>query len=57
MPGLACSPGWDEYNGMCYFGSTDNKNAADAEIACKAYNAHLVTISDVAEQVFVKSIL
>jgi len=49
-----CSSGWSCYLSQCYYVSTDRVNQSTALTRCQSENAELVSISDVAENDFVK---
>ncbi|XP_045073239.1 C-type lectin domain family 4 member E-like [Coregonus clupeaformis] len=49
-----CSPGWEFYNGSCYYFSKDKLTWEQSQYACIRDGGHLVIIESSQEQEFIK---
>ncbi|XP_045069736.1 C-type lectin domain family 7 member A-like [Coregonus clupeaformis] len=49
-----CSPGWESYNGSCYYFSKDKLTWEQSQYACIRDGGHLVIIESSQEQEFIK---
>ncbi|KAK5617685.1 hypothetical protein CRENBAI_001663 [Crenichthys baileyi] len=50
-----CREGWREYEGKCYFFSTDTKSWMEANAYCLEQNTNLMSIQDIHERLWVRT--
>ena len=49
-----CQPGWDYFNGYCYFTSSNCTSWPTAERKCAKMGSHLATVHDQEENVYIQ---
>ena len=45
-----CAPGWEEFNGRCYFWSQEKLFWGEAEQRCRGFGGHLASVTSQEEQ-------